>query len=326
MNIKYDLKTFLLFFLLMASIMTDTFDTKAQVYMDTIRLNQNNAATLNFNSNETVVLCNIGGNPFRMVGDFCDYKHYQISMMDNIVLIEAKQVKYEPSSIMVKTDKAVYHGTIMFDGDENISKNFYDYSSQTVVPLSVTKNPAVGEDGAIQNAETDDESVSHGIVDNGVEVFMKYNEEVTEDVMFERLAKVMKMENEYEEIADMKGEVIFQVADIVNDHKYSYLKLVIQNNSSTTYRVNGVFFCFRESKKSSVGKKDAQNVEWIPAERIKYPSNRNIPAYSHDIVGFVIPLYNGSTGTVMLKVIEEQGTRTAVLNIKSKLINNCKVF
>lgn len=293
---------------------------EAQIYMDTIRLNKDNAATLNFNTDESVVLCNIGGNPFRVVNDFYDYKHFQISMMDNIVLIEAKQIKLTPSSIMVKTDKAAYHGIIMYDVDENIIKNFYDFSNSVIVKSNSVQNETSEED------ESADKDIGHGMVDNGVEVFVKYNEEVTEKIMFERLAKVIDMENEYEDIADIKGDVIFQVANIVNDHKYSYLKLIIQNNSSTTYRVNGVFFCFRESKKSKVGKKDAQNIEWIPAERIKMPDNRNVPAYSYGIVGFVIPLYNGSTGQVMLKIIEDQGTRTAVLNIKSKLINNCKVF
>lgn len=289
----------------------------AQVYMDTIRLNQNNAATLNFNSNETVALCNIGGNPFRIVNDFCDYKHFQISMMDNIVLIEAKQVKYEPSSIMVKTDKAVYHGTIMFDVDDNITKNFYDYSSSA---LNFNQN------NSPQSVEVEDSYDEVGIIDNGVELFVKMDDNVSDELKHQRLSDVMKMENEYEDIADMKGDVVFQVSNIVNDHQFSYIKLIIQNNSSTTYRVNGVFFRFQESKKTKVGKKDAQNIEWIPADRIIMPTNRSISAYSYDIVGFVIPLYNGSTGTVMLKVIEDQGTRTAVLNIKSKIINNCKVF
>ena len=291
----------------------------AQVYMDTIRLNQNNAATLNFNNSETVVLCNIGGNPFKIINDFYDYKHYQISIMDNIVLIEAKQPKYTPSSIMVKTDKAVYHGTIMFDADENIDKNFYDYSSSALNVSNVSSSSNVVNN----DSDTEDEV---GIIDNGVEVFVKLDETVTEEQKFHRINEVIKMNNEYEDIADMKGDVIFQVANIVNDHQYSYIKLIIQNNSSTTYRVNGVFFRFQESKKSNVGKKDAQNIEWIPADRIVMPTNRSISAYSHDVVGFVIPLYNGSTGTVMLKVIEDQGTRTAVLNIKSKIINNCKVF
>lgn len=288
--------------------------------MDTIRLNSNNAATLNFNQDEEVLLCNIGGNPFKMVGEFVDYQYYQINIMSNIVLIETKRPKLQYSSIMVKTDKAIYYGVICNATDEEIKSSFYDFSRKVVA-----NNNNASSSGRQSETESVVDDEVDLVYDNGVELFLNYNTEVTDEDIFDRLNKVINMDNEFEDIADMKGEVIFQVANIVNDHKFSYIKLIIQNNSSTTYKINGVFFRFQESKKN-VGKKDAQNVEWINADRIKLPDNRSVGAYSYDVVGFVIPLYNGSTGNVMLKVIEDSGTRTAVLSIKSKTVNSCKVF
>lgn len=290
------------------------------INMDTILLNGNHAATLCFEEDEEVLLCNIGGNPFKIVGEFTDYKYYQISIMGNMVLLEKKQDKLEYSSIMVKTSKRAYYGIIGLASDDEIKTSFYEFQEKI---SAVT--PAVSKKTSSNSEEYDDDE-DNFIHDNGVEIFMNYNNDVTEEQMFERLNQVTSMPNEFEDIADMKGEVIFQVANIVNDHKYSYIKLIIQNNSSTTYTINGVFFRFQESKKSTVGKKDAQNVEWLNAERIKMPDNRSVNAYSYDVVGFIIPLYNGSTGNVMLKVIEDQGTRTAVLSIKSKTVNSCKVF
>lgn len=269
------------------------------ISMDTLRTNEHNAITISFSEDEEVEFCTIAGNPYKVVNDYIDYKYYQISIMGSMVLIEVKNQKKEYSTIAIKTNKKVYYGYIIYSNE--VKRSFYDYT----IKKTNTEQPSEIKDQ--------------------VEQYHIESDEVTEEKMNSRIEKVISMKNDYEEIADIKGEVVFQVGAIANDHKYTYIKLIVQNNSSTTYKVNGIFFRFAESKKKT-GKNDAVNAEWINATKVIYPTNREIKAYTHDVIGFVVPLYNGDNGTVMLKVIEDNGTRTAVLNIKSKVINTTKIF
>jgi hypothetical protein len=269
-------------------------------FMDTIKINRNNPATLEFP--EPVSFTLIGNNPYRMLGEVKEYKHYQISQVDNIVIIEAgKEFNPEISSITIKTASNTFYGYIGYF--DSVKTSFYPFAP-TKLSTKNPDNPAY----------------------NKTEVFLVKKVAINEDTIMQRISQVLALKPHYNHIADIKGKVIFQVANIVNDVKYSYIKLIIQNNSASTYTANGVLFKFEEGKKGIFKKSDVTNTEWLNAVKIVYPPNKSIESYSFANVGIVVPLYNGANGVLMLKVMEANGTRTAVINIKSVDINNTKIF
>jgi len=277
------------------------YNGKAQKnFIDTIKIDRNKPATIEFN--EDVVFTLIGNNPYKLVGEAKVYKYYQISEYDNIVIIECgKEINNKISTITIKTQKNTYYGYIGYF--DNPNKSFYPVKKS--------------------NEYESIESISENI--NG-EIFKKTKENINQDTIVKRLKQVLELKPYFNDIADIKGGVVFQVSNIVNDLQYSYMKLIIQNNSSSTYKINGILFKFEEGKKGLFKSKDITNTEWINTEKIIYPQNKNIESFSYENVGIVVPLYNGSHGELMLKIIEDKGTRTAVIKIKSSDINNTQVF
>lgn len=274
------------------------------INMDTIRLNKNLAATLEFS--EDVSFSLIGNNPFIMSGDAKNFKYFQISEVGNVIIIEAKEPKLTVSSITVRTKSNVYYGYICYS--DQVNKSFYSFSP-------VVKSEPISKTDTSTTFSKDD-----------VEMFKIVKDTTTPELMLSRINSVLAMKNDFDDIADIKGDVVFQVANIVNDKYYSYIKLIVQNNSASTFCINGVLFKFEEGKKGILNKKDVVNNEWLNAVKIILPPNKCVNSYSFQNIGFVIPLYNGTDGSVLLKVIEENGTRTAVINIKSKVFNTTKIF
>jgi hypothetical protein len=119
---------------------------------------------------------------------------------------------------------------------------------------------------------------------------------------------------------------VFQVVNIVNDNNYTYIKLLIDNKSSNLYEIDGITFKVAEGAKKSVFKKEIVNQNYLNPRKVIYPKDKQIKAYMAENIYFVIPLYTTNSGTLIIKVIEKNGLRNADIIVKSKDLNNAKIF
>ena len=279
--------------------------------MDTIKLNKNNAATIEFNSPVKFVL--IGNNPYSLTpSGIKNYKFYQVSELGNIVIIESKQVNQESSSITIKTQSHTYYGKIGYFN--SVDKNYYSFFNVANTSISTNQQSFIDDD--VLTPEQN-------------EIFDVKSTKLPDSVIINRLNHTLALDTKYEQIHDVKGNVIFQVSNIVNDNQFSYIKLIIDNQSSSSYKVKDVLFVFEEGKKGGkLLKKSNEAIvqNWLNPEKIMYPTNKTINSASYENVGFVIPLYNGTDGEIILQVMEDNGTRDAMLHIKSKVMNSTTVF
>lgn len=276
------------------------------INIDTIKINKNNPATIELPDN--IIFSLIGNNPYRLIDDFKEYKFYQISVIDNILIIETgNEINKSTSSITIKTSNNTYFGYITYS--ESVTKSFFSF---------INFNN--------RNTENNINNTSITEFKDSTEVFKVKEDNINDDTIIYRINTVMQMPTNIFDIADIKGNVVFQISNIVNDLKHSYINLIIHNNSSSTYSINGVLFKFEEGKKGVFKKKDVINTEWLNTIKIIYPTNKNIESYSFQNIGIVVPLYSGTDGIVLLKVMETTGTRTAVIEIPSKIINTTQVF
>jgi len=293
-NIKY--------ILALTTLLTPLIGKAQGINIDTIKINPNFTATLEFPSKLALPPI-IGNNPFKVTQDGRKiYRNYKVQTVDNIVIIRALRVDIPLTNITVKTLDAVYHGILNFD--KNPTQHYYSFYP----------------------AEPYEEKVnSEEMYEDGVELYKVKDNEVDEKTILKRMDLTEAKENDYT-IVKQVGGVIFQVGQIVNDSKYNYIKLVAQNSSSSTYRVNGVLFRYEEGKAGLFNKKNTENIEWLDPEKVKFPTNKTIEAYTYENIVFAIPLYAGKDGNMIIKIIEENGTREATLKVKAETLNNTEVF
>lgn len=262
--------------------------------LDTIRINENISATLQFSAGvEYVVVAN---NPvINIVSGNRVYKYYDIFISGNVVILRAKNSDAPITSVTIMTnDEKLYTGFIMYGEG---AKNYYDYR----------------------------------ILGNEVEQTDKLNEKeeknTDESLINERLEKIVNSrDNNVYNLGKLVGSVLFQVEQILNDDKYSYMRISIDNQSASKYEIKGVMFRHITGKNRSIRKKDVVNVKWLDPVKKVLPEGDVVKAYEREYIGFVIPVYSSDKGNLMIRIAENEGQRNCEIKVSTKIINKVEVF
>ncbi len=200
-------------------------------------------------------------------------------------------------------DGSFYHDFICFSPTP--SKTFYDFSKpKNSEKIEVKKTAGEKE---VQKDNTDTIGKKDIAVDSN-------------------LAKLKPLKQDYNDIALIKKNVVFQVVNIVNDDNYTYIKLLVDNKSSNQYEVDGITFKSEEGAKKSIFKKELVNQNYLNPQKVIYPKDKQIKAYTSEFIYFVIPLYTTNSGTLNIKVVEKNGLRNADIVINATDLNNAKIF
>lgn len=266
--------------------------------LGTIELNKDYAATLKFPDNiETIIL---GNNPVvEMTADgnpIC--KFYDIFQSKKVAIFRAKTESPPKTTLTVTLNNGeVYTGFICYSNKPE--KTFYNYDLN---PKALSSN---NTSNANENSQEKTEVPS----------------QVTEN-----LKKLLDMKPNIEDIAEISNAEIYQVANLANDDKYTYIKIVLVNNSASKYIIDGIMFKYTEGKKNLLSKKEVVNENWMATISAIYPKQSSVDAHSKDAIVLAIPLYTTASGYLNIKIIEKEGSRTHDIQISAKEMAKINVF
>lgn len=220
---------------------------------------------------------------FVVVGNNPNNLFYEIFQSDKVCVIRSGNANAPETSITVKlTNGEVWYGTLGY-GDN--TKIFYDF------------------------AKKEEEKKQ--------EMQQAIKEDVVESIMKQRLDLLMSEKPEYYSYGIRENGMELQISNIKNDNQYTYMKVIINNNTGGDYKLDGIFFKYKEGKRKGISKKEAQIEERIfPVHESPV---RVIGAYKKEELGFVIPLFSvGDKGNLEIQIREASGTRNPVITIKGK--------
>jgi hypothetical protein len=276
-------------------LLTTSFSAQAES-LDTIRINENTSATLQFSATiEYVVIAN---NPvINKVSGQSVYKYYDMFTKGGVLILRAKGSDAPKTTITIYTeDDKLFTGFIRYGEGE---KNYYDLRTK---------------------GETKEESFENNIDGNT----NKKDPEILRD---ERLNKVItSRDNNVYNLGKVEGSVLFQVEQILNDDKYSYMRISVDNQSASKYEIKGVMFRHITGKNRSIKEKDVVNVKWLDPVTKELPPGGLVRAYDKQYIGFVIPVYASDKGNLMIRIAENEGQRNCELKVSTKIINKVEVF
>lgn len=260
--------------------------------MGVIEINQNFTATLNFSDDiEFIVL---GNNP--QIGEsngIPKYKYYDVYQSGKTCVIRGNDPMSPQTSITVKLlNGKIWYGTVKFG---NNTKIYYDFS----------------------------------LVDNEKEQHEKKQESLKElkkeALISERLSMLMNEKPEYNTFGIAENKLVYQVSNIKNDDKHTYIKIIAKNNSGSDYQIDAVLFKYQEGKRRGVSNKEAKIEQRIDIQQDN--GITRIPAYTTQELGYVIPLFSiGDKGDLIIHFKEKNGTRNPRIIINGKDMLKVKVF
>jgi len=241
--------------------------------------------TATLNFNDVIVFVVVGNNP--------DNKYYEIFQSDKVCVIRSGNTDAPNTSITIKLQNGnVWYGTLEYGND---SKIYYDFTAQDKKEKEQIKQE---EEKKIETKDA---------------------------LLHQRLDQIMEEKPEYLTYGIVENGMQFMVSNIKNDDKYTYLKIIVKNQTGGDYNVDGIFFKYREGKKKGVSTKEAQIEERIYP--VIEPDTKVVKAYSKNELGYVIPLFSvGNKGDLEIQVREAKGTRNPVISIKGKDMLKVKVF
>lgn len=276
---------------------------------DTIEVSKDLAAILMF---ENIINTPIyGNNPKVKIGDGVGYKYYDVFVKDNVLITSAKSSDVPFTTLTVIFENGeVFKGYIRYN--KYVEKNYYDYTGEKSGGESVSKQQKQKAREIAKNSE---------VLKKGG------NEEKNEaevGKMNERLKKMLDMKVEIKSVGRVIGKMMFQVGNLRNDKRYSYIKLDVQNGSSTVYRIDGIMLRYIEME-GFLRNKEKSKKRIFP-EKVIYTSGETIGAKSKENVVFAIESFGTEKGKLVIKVVEKDGDRDINIEIPIRKINSAKTF
>ncbi len=267
------------------------------VNIGTITVNRNVSATFNFPDSVLFVVAT--NNP--KIGED-KFKYYDIFKYENICIIRGNDPLAPETSINIKTVSGIYLGMLKYGESTNQSFN-YDSSQiyKKAQPIVETKNETIKEE-------------------------IKENKLTVSDSLYMlRLNSLLAEKAQYNNIGTIENGMTFKVANMKNDSKYTYIKVVVYNKTGSDYSIDGVFFKFTEGKRKGIKSNEVKIEERL---KIAYQTPiKTVPAYKTLELGFVVESFTGNeNGTLSIQFRDAKGTRNPVIDISGNVILGVKVF
>lgn len=289
----------IIFILTLALVKTTIIN--GQYRMEDIVVNMKNTATLNFNSNIDYVI--FGENPQDSKGNFVNYQVFQ---KDNTCTFKAVKETAPETSIVVRLINGnIFYGIVKMGNNVKI---LYDYS-----------NVGKEEEKQKREVETKEEKKEEGKTD-------KVNTKTEEkDRTEERLELIMESKDKYFNMGVKESGITYQIANIKNDSKNTYIKVKVKNDTGNDLVIDGIFMKYFLGKVKGIKKNSAGNEERVTIKKIK--GNLTVKAYSEEVIGIVTDLFAvGDKGKLMVRFEEKSGNRTATIEIEGSELQKIDIY
>ena len=292
----------LLFILLLRQL---SFSQADKSGLDTVFCDIQNTSCINLS--EEVTLVDVG-NPQQFVAQ----------IKGNLVFVKPVKENILPTTILIKSGKNIYHGTLVYNKTGKTKPYYYEIKSaggETNTAKKETKNSDIKNNSLLSEKENPSVEVTSAdtIIKNKIEVFKKIKSEI-------------------KTLGFISENVDAAVTVIRNDENNTYLKLIVKNKSSLPFKLDFISFqyyqdmkkgAFRKSKKAPidvfpVGEPAIKEVAPSKSEALPYV----IPAYALSNNGYLMVLIRESTGDRVLKIKIDgsviQGSEQLIIEKKNK--------
>lgn len=269
----------------------------AQINMGDIEVNLFITATLNFDRNVKIDYVILGNNPKDSKGNFLYYEQFQ---KDNTCTFKALNQNAPTTSVVVRLqDGRIYKGIIRIGDNGKIIYNFED--EQKAVAIAVAQ-PEKDLTASKEQAQPKDS------------IYIN-----------QRLTNVLSRKDKYFIFGTKENGLTFSVAHIVNDDKYTYLKLKVKNNTGNDYIIDGIHIKYQLGKRKGLKSNEVGNEERPPI--IHKQGVDVVKAYSEETIGLVCPVFAvGEKGLLKIQIMEMKGNRTATIEIAGNQIIDVDVY
>ncbi len=127
--------------------------------------------------------------------------------------------------------------------------------------------------------------------------------------------------------SEQNSRVYFVVTNVENDKDFTYLKMYIVNNSTSKYAIDEIILMQVEDPMGGRKASGILKTEYITPVDKRLPMDGSVNANGRELLGFVIPLYNGiDNGKLIIQVFENNGSRNGKIEIKAKDITRAKLY
>lgn len=273
-----------------------------QYRMEDIVVNMKNTATLNFNSNIDYVI--FGENPQDSKGNFVNYQVFQ---KDNTCTFKAVKETAPETSIVVRlVNGNIFYGIVKMGSNVKI---LYDYSN-----IGKEEDKQKNDDELKENEKKDENKN------------IKENTKIEEkDRTDERLELIMESKDKYFNMGVKESGITYQIANIKNDSKNTYIKVKVKNDTGNDLVIDGIFMKYFLGKVKGIKKNNAGNEERVTIKKVK--GNLVVKAYSEEVIGIVTDLFAvGDKGKLMVRLEEKSGNRTATIEIEGSELQKIDIY
>ena len=260
--------------------------------LDTVFCDIQNTSCINLS--EEVTLVDVG-NP----------DQYAAQIKGNLVFIKPTKKDVLATTILIKSGKNIYHGTLVYNKTEKTKPYYYEIKSaggETNIAKKETKNS--DSKNNLLASETSTTSVevtaSDTSIKNKIEVFKKTKSEI-------------------KTLGFISENVDAAVTVIRNDENNTYLKLIVKNKSSLPFKLDFISFqYYQDMKKGAFRKSKKAPIDVFP---VGEPAIKEIAPSRSEALPYVIPAYAlSNNGYLMVLIRESTGDRVLKIKIDGSVI------
>lgn len=279
---------------------------------DTVEVSKDLAATMEFKSDIKTPI--FGNNPNK--------RNYNVYVKDNILIISAARENAPFTTLTVLLEgNQLFKGYVKYN--KFAKKNFYNYKKKKPEKKTITdsrKEEKVGnrKDGNVGvgiSVRKRSDNRRKGDVSDSVR---------RERMVKSRLEKVMRLKPEINTIGRVVGRVTFQVINIRNGSKRSYISMLVNNKSSSRFIVDAVLLRYIE-KGGFLGTKEKSKKRIFP-EKMIFSDGRHFAAKRKQKMAFVISQFGTDKGNLVIKFQEKNGDRNINIPVPVKKINSSRLL
>jgi len=260
--------------------------------LDTVFCDIQNTSCINLS--EEVTLVDVG-NP----------QQYVAQIKGNLVFVKPVKENIPPTTILIKSGKNIYHGTLVYNRSGKTKPYYYEIKSAGGETNTAKKEA--------RNSDAKNNSLSSEKENTSVEV-------TSADTTIKNKIEVFrKIKSEIKTLGFISENVDAAVTVIRNDENNTYLKLIVKNKSSLPFKLDFISFqYYQDMKKGAFRKSKKAPIDVFP---VGEPAIKEVAPSKNEALPYVIPAYAlSNNGYLMVLIRESTGDRVLKIKIDGSVI------
>jgi len=230
---------------------------------------------------------------------------YAAQIKGNLVFVKPVKENILPTTILIKSGKNIYHGTLVYNKTGKTKPYYYEIKSGGGETNTAKKET--------RNSDTKNTSLLSEKENTSVEV-------TTADTSIKnKIEAFKKIKSEIKTLGFISENVDAAVTVIRNDENNTYLKLIVKNKSSLPFKLDFISFqYYQDMKKGAFRKSKKAPIDVFP---IGEPAIKEIAPSKSEALPYVIPAYAlSNNGYLMVLIRESAGDRVLKIKIEGSVI------